>query len=56
MNAKIDLVTFDYIKKNFRIKKVFRFADIVFCGHSYWSILVTEQPNSCSEYEYGKYW
>lgn len=46
MNAKTDLVTLNYVKKNFHMKKkVFRFADIAFCGHSYRNILVTEQPN-----------
>lgn len=46
MNANIDLVTFNYIKKSFCIeKKVFRFADIVFHGYSYRSILVAEKPN-----------
>lgn len=37
MNAKIDLVTLNYVKKfsALKKKKVFRFADIAFCGHSY---------------------
>lgn len=46
MNANIDLVTFNYIKKISALKKkVFRFADIVFYGYGYRSILVAEKPN-----------
>lgn len=47
MNANIVLATFNHVKNISALKKIyiFRFADIVFHGHSYGSVSVIEQLN-----------
>lgn len=52
VNANIVLATFNHVKNISALKKIyiFRFADIVFHGHSYGSVSVIEQLN-----EYDKY-
>jgi len=51
MNANINLLTFNYIKKSFCTeRKGFRFADIGCRGCSRGSVLATEQPNRGKRY------